>query len=141
MLSEYLNLGNKLNYYGLIIIPFINFLVFYIGDLYKDVDVHRKREMIAKLTICCIFLFFILSGIKFVFENFVMNFKYYVFFCFISTSLIIFVRTIYYKILNLKNIKNRLLIIGYSEIVKNIYKEIDTYNSIMILLVYYVTIL
>ena len=130
ILSDDFNLENKLNNYGLITIPFINLLVFYIGDLYKDIDVHRKREVIAKLIICCIISFFILSGVKFVFENFRMNFRYYILFCFISTSLIIFTRLMYYKIINIKNLKNNLLIIGYSDIVGKIYKEINKYNSI-----------
>ena len=36
----------------------------------------------------------------------------------------------YYKIINIKNLKNNLLIIGYSDIVGKIYKEINKYNSI-----------
>jgi sugar transferase (PEP-CTERM system associated) len=129
MLSDDLSLGNKLNIYGLIIIPTINLLVFYIGDLYRDIYIHKKTEIIAKLTICFIVSFFIFSGLKFVFEDFVMDFKYYILFCVVSTSLIIVIRLMYYKVINIKSLKSNLLIIGYSDIVKKIYEEIKKYNS------------
>jgi sugar transferase (PEP-CTERM system associated) len=48
----------------------------------------------------------------------------------ISTTWIILFRLAYFEIIKIKELRKKVLIIGYSEIVKNIYEEINKFNDI-----------
>ena len=124
----------ELNYYKFVIIPSMSILIFYIGNIYDGLEMYKIKETLSKLIICYIILLFMISGIDFVSGVNLILAKVYLIFSLISILFIIIFRSSYKILLKIDKFKNRILIIGYSDIVKKIYCEIKkeefTYNII-----------
>jgi sugar transferase (PEP-CTERM system associated) len=121
--------NSELSYINIIVIQLSTILVFYIADLYNHMDISQKKEILYKALICCIISFFIISGINSILYNNVIQEKIFLIYFSISTTWIILFRLAYFKITKIKELRKRVLIIGYSEIVKNIYEEINKFND------------
>ena len=121
---------SELNYINIVIIQLSTILVFYIADLYNVININQKREILSKIFICCIVSFFILSSIKFIFYEYIINAKMFLIYFLISTICLVCFRLAYFRIINIKKLRRKVLIIGCSDIVKNIHEEINKCNDI-----------
>ncbi len=125
----YLN-KSEISYINFIVIQLSTISVFYIADLYSYMNINQKREVLSKIFFCCIVSFFIISSIKFVLINYIIDVKILLIYFFISTTWLVLFRLAYFRIINIKKLRKKVLVIGYSEIVKDIYKEINKYDSV-----------
>ena len=77
--------NSKINYINIVTIQLSTILIFYIADLYNYMNINQRKEVVYKVFICCIASFFVISGINFLSNDYIMNSKAFLIYLSIST--------------------------------------------------------
>jgi sugar transferase (PEP-CTERM system associated) len=98
---------------------------FYIADLYNLQWLKRKREVIARIVPCFIVIGISLACVGLVFHDAYFTVKSYVWSFLIFSPMILVCRILYYYVINTKELREKILIIGATEIARQLLAELQ----------------
>jgi sugar transferase (PEP-CTERM system associated) len=112
-----------------ITIVFINVITLYVGNLYDIGLYKRKRELLARIIPCLFFIYSIIAICIFIFPYMEISRRSYILYLTIFTPSIILFRILYYWILNIKKLQEKILILGVNAISLRISRELKSGES------------
>jgi sugar transferase (PEP-CTERM system associated) len=110
-----------------LVIALATIITFYIIDLYDSEIQARRSEILLKILICFVIIFFIIASINFLVPSLQFHSMDYFMSLIVFAPVIIFFRFIYYKTINIR--KEKVIILGVNEIARNIAQELSHKNG------------
>jgi sugar transferase (PEP-CTERM system associated) len=107
-----------------ITIIFINVIILYIGNLYDIRLYKRKRELLARIIPCLFLIYSTIVMSMFIFPYMEISRKSYILYLIISLSSILLYRILYYWVLSIKKLQEKVLILGVNAISLRIAREL-----------------
>jgi sugar transferase (PEP-CTERM system associated) len=117
------------SYRNFIAITLLTFITFYIADLYDISIFRRKTEFFIKIILCYIFIYFSIVSINYLIIELGFNGLEYILYVIISFPTIILFRIFYHWFINGKNLREKVLIIGSTDISWRISQELTSGNN------------
>jgi sugar transferase (PEP-CTERM system associated) len=116
-------------YYQSIILIFSTVITFYIANIYDLSLFIRKKYFIIKIIPCYFIITFVVSAINYIIPIFQLNRMAYIICFSIAFPSIIGFRLFYYWIINANRLREKVLILGASDIAWRISEELESGNN------------
>jgi sugar transferase (PEP-CTERM system associated) len=109
-----------------LVIVFVTITTFYVANLYDLRFLRRKRELLARIIPCYCVIAFVVAGLGFTIPYLRLSREEYILsFAFSFPAIIVF-RIIYYLAINVRRLREKVLILGATNIARRILKELKS---------------